>query len=503
MRANAASLALRSSEYLLLAAVVAGFLDTLRFAAYYIPLRFAVDYQEGSDLLAALRITHGQTPYPSLGHLPYVMSVYGPVYYYAIAPLVKWFGLGFTAPRLFVLASGLAATLFLILLLRRWTGSWMIALGFGLLFPAVSLVRDWIYVLRVDLFGLVLTLAGLCVFVARRRLMAPALLFVAALFAKITFLAAPIACFLFLMVGGEPAGSGDDSRGRGSAWRFAGWMMAFGLAGLAALGLATRGRGLFHMFLTHADPYSLSHYVAIIGHFVWVDAALLVAAAALAVRDFRRRALSLPLIYFILASVTTLTAGKFGSASNHLLEWQAAMCLAAGCGYHALRKRPKIVAVPALIPIGVVVLVLLGLSESLQLNPDLTGCEAAYRYGTQQPGALLSENPGAAVLSGKKVWLSSSFEYAFLGKAGLLDERPLARLVEQKFFGVILLDDDLAELERRAGRPQAPETIWPPGFVAALAQNYHQAAGFACLGASAAFVPNPNLAPTPSPSNSQ
>jgi hypothetical protein len=503
-RARGANVLLRASEYVLLAAVFAGLFETLRFALHFIPLPFAVDYQEGSDLLAALRITHGLTPYPPIGHPPYIVNVYGPVYYFALAPLVKWFGLGFTAPRLFVLASGLTAALFLILLLRRWTRSWAIALGFGLLFLATGLVRDWIYILRVDLPGLALVMAGLYLFVTGRRVVWPALFFLAALYAKITFLAAPIACFLYLLARGkqpddenrsgisETADSQPSSgaSGRRRAWRLAFWMTVLGLVGLVLLGVATRGWGLFQMFLTHTDPYSFPHYVSVIRHLPLVDALLLVPIAGLAVRDIRDRSLSLPLIYFALASGMTLTAGKFGSASNHLLEWQAAACLAAGCGYHALRTRWRAAAVPALIAAGMVALLLPGLPGKPQINPSFSGCDSAYRFARSEPGALLAENPGAAVLSGKNVWLSSSFEYAFLGKAGRLDQRPLSRLVDQRFFGVILLDDNLPELERRAARPRAPKTIWPPSFVAALAENYHPAARFACLGANVAFEPN-------------
>ena len=471
---------LRVAEFALLAAVIAGFLDTLRFAAYYIPLPFAVNYEEGNVLNAALRITHGLSPYPPVGGLPYVVNPYGPVFYYAVAPLVKLFGLSFTAPRLLVLASGLAVALLLVLLLRRWTESWWIALGFGLSFLAVSLVRSWVYVLRVELLGTVLALAGLYVVTARRSLVWPALLFLAALYAKITFLAAPIACFLYMFLSGE----------RRRAWRFIGWMLLFGLAGLAALAIGTNGWGLFHMFLTHPDPYRLSWYFSRIGPFAFLNVGLVAGAIALAAHDIRRRRFSLPLLYCALATVMTLTVGKLGGDGNELLEWQAAMCLAAGCGYAALKKRFGSDPALALIPVGLVLLVLLGLPEKLQVSPQISGCPAAYSFAAQGPGHLLTENSGAAVLSRKKVWLSNSFEYDFLGKAGRLDQTPLISLVQRKFFGVILLSDGLPTLEREAADPRSLGTVWPPQFVSALAQNYHPVARFSCAYANVAYEPD-------------
>jgi len=187
---------LRRVEYLLVAVALVGVLDTLRFAVYYIPLRFAVNFEEGNQLLAALRIARGQGPYPAVGGPPYIVNPYGPVFYYADASLVRWFGRSFTAPRLLVLASAFAVALFVILLLKRWTGSWTVALGFGLSFLAVRLVRDWSHVVRVDIFGLALAMAGLYVFARGRSLLWPALLFLLALNTKITLLAAPVACFL-------------------------------------------------------------------------------------------------------------------------------------------------------------------------------------------------------------------------------------------------------------------------------------------------------------------
>jgi hypothetical protein len=470
---------IRRSEILFFAIVIAGCLATFWVAARRIPLRFSVNFEEGNALNAALRITRGETPYPPVGGPPYVVNPYGPAFYYATAPLVKFFGVSFTTPRLMVLASGILAALFIALLLARWTGSWQVAFSFGLLYLALPLVRNWIFVLRADLFAVALTLAGLYAFCVSRRTAWPALLFLAAIYAKITLVAAPIACLLYLMLAGE----------RRRAWRLAGWMVASGLAVLGALEYVTHGWLAFHLFLTHPDPYSFSRYAAIILPYALLDIVLLIAAAALAVRDFRRRAFSLPLLYFLAASVTTLTAGKMGSDPNHLLEWQAAMCLAAGCGYQELRSRPKPEPVTALMPIGLALIVLVSIPHSARPAHDLAGCAAAYRFVEKHPGQLLSESPGVAVLAGRKVWLSNSFEYAFLGRAGRLDQEPLVRLVQERFFSLILLDNDLPELEKRAREPDSPTTIWPPAFVQALARNYRPVAEFACHDANVAFEP--------------
>ena len=472
--------ALLAAEIVLLSGVIAGVLDSLRFAAYYIPLRFALHYEEGNILNAALRITRGHTPYPPVGGLPYVVNPYGPVFYYLVAPLVKWFGLSFTAPRVLVLLSGLAVGLLLVLLLRHWTRSWLVALGFGLSFLAVTPVREWLYMLRVEMFGLALVLAGLYLFATRKSLLWSALLFLAALFTKITFLAAPVAVILYLLL------SGDRRR----ALRFVGWMLLFGVAGLVALGAGTDGWALFHMFLTHPDPYHLDWYFARLWSVGRWDLGLAAGAILLAVRDLRRRSVSLPLIFCALATLMTIPVGKLGADLNELLEWQAALCLAAGCGYAAVRNRLRPDSVVALIPIALLATVLLGLSESRRLSPAISGCPAAYQFAAEQPGQLLTENSGAAVLSGKTVWLSNSFEYCFLGKAGRLDEEPLIRLVRQKFFGLIMMSGTPRLLASSKPEPGLHSTLWPPQFIEALTRNYHQVARFSCGYAEVAYEPD-------------
>jgi hypothetical protein len=468
-------------EIVLLAFVVAGCICTIRFAAYYLPVPYSLNFEEGIILNAAVRITHGQTPYPPVGGPPYVVDPYGPVFYYTLAPLVKWFGAGFLWPRVLALTAGLAASLFIVLLLRRWTGAWAISLAFGLLYLAMPLERTWSFILRVDFFALALALAGLYGFSKGWRPIWPALLFLAALYSKPSFIAAPLACWAAAMWGGE--------RRRG--WTFIGWMAAMGLAGLGALAYFTQGWGLFHIFRTYPDPYEFGHYSSTMLPVALVDFPLLFAGAALAVRDIRQRTLSLPLAYLLLATAVTLTAGKLGADTNQLLEWQAALCLAAGCGYYAMRSLPKPEPGLALIPVGLALVVLGTALHNPRTDPRVVGCADAYRFAAQHPGELLSQNPGAAVLSGKTVWLSNPFEYKYLCDAGLLSQQPLVRLVQQKFFGLILADGEISQLRERPFNAKNTAAIWPKPFVEALEQNYRPVARFSCAYANVAYEPVP------------
>jgi hypothetical protein len=74
-----------------------------------LPVQF--DYEEGNIVNAGLRITQGQTPYPAPGGWPIVLNPYGPIPYLLTAMLVKWFGVGFFAPRIVSLLCGVTITL--------------------------------------------------------------------------------------------------------------------------------------------------------------------------------------------------------------------------------------------------------------------------------------------------------------------------------------------------------------------------------------------------------
>src|SRR5579884_838004 len=122
-------------------------------------------------------------------------------------------------------------------------------------------------------------------------------------------------------------------------------------------------------------------------------------------------------------------------------------------------------------------------------SPLLRDCREVYGLARETPGELLSENPGAAVLSGKTVWLSNAFEFRSLSAAGRLNPQPLIGMVERRFFSLILLQEDWPTLVGQASQPPTENTIWPREFVQALGRNYRPLRTFSCAGANDAFVP--------------
>jgi len=467
------------SELLLLLLVLAGTVRSLQFAAVQIPQPFSLNFEEGNQLDAALAVATGRPLYPPVGNPPYIVHPYGPVFYLLHGLAVRLFGLSFAPGRVLVLGAGVAVALLLIAWLKRMTASWSIALGFGLTFLAVPLVRTWLPLLRVDLWGLLLTLLGLYQVAMGQRPVFAALCFLAALFTKPTFVAAPLASLLYLAL----------ERRWAMARRLAATLLLGGLSALALLAALTHGWALFHMFLAFPDPYSLRLYAVRIAPFFIRNLPLVAGAVLLAVAAGRLRQPSLPLLYAALATVTTLTAGKWGSDANHFLEWQAALALAAGIGYAEFRFHAGAESAVALVPLLMAVVIGFGLVNPAGLSPLLRDCREVYGLARETPGELLSENPGAAVLSGKTVWLSNAFEFRSLSAAGRLNPQPLIGMVERRFFSLILLQEDWPTLVRQASQPPTENTIWPREFVQALGRNYRPLRTFSCAGANDAFVP--------------
>ena len=477
---NAGNL-LRKAEIFLGVAVVIGAVMSLWVAAERISLPYQIDYAEGIVLDAAQRLTEGDTPYPAPGESPDIINQYGPFFYSLVATVVKTSGLGFGFPRLLVVLSGLAIVALLVWLLRQRTGSMQMGLTFGGLYLCLVVVRAWLPILRPDLIGIALSLAGLVLFSRRPDRWYLAIpLFLAALFTKHTLLAAPAACFLFLAIRKE---------WKKAAW-FAGSLALPGAVLFVLLEAKTGGGFSFHMIGSHAAPLSLTRYGELMGLTLVFHLLLVFLALVLALRELSDRKPSLPLLYLLASSAATLTLAKVGADLNHLLEWLAALCLVAGLGYHRLRWRPEEAATATFAAVALAMFVLATLPVGTGPLEDRAECDELYAYvQNHSAGHVLSENAGALVMGGKQVLVSDPFAYGQLVRHGDWPSAPLNERLRSKYFGLILTDGELEELKTRAADPMSSGSRWPRSFVESLGQNYAPVRRFACKEAAVAFEP--------------
>jgi hypothetical protein len=433
---------------------------------------YQLDYTEGAVLYGGMQVAHGASPYPPVSGLPYILNTYPPVIYELVGLLVGKFGVNFTPSRVAILSSAILICVFLALLLKRWTGSWMVGLVFGFLFMTVPMVQQWLYLVRVDLIGILFTIAGLYVFVAfpkRWYLSIP--LFTFSMICLYTLVAAPGACFWWLISRKE-------------------WKKAVVLAGsMAALLLLayfweqqrTGGWFAFYMFQSHASPYSLVQVPAMIVMVLRTHALLFVLASLAVLADFPKQVLSLPSIYLALCTITSFTAGKDGAADNHLLQLLAAVCLCAGLGYHWLRQQVFSQSFPAAQFSAAVIVGALALTSlantpvrNLKTVEALRECDKAYAFiGSEGGDRILSDNVGVLILNNKQVFVSDPFVYRWLVWASRMPDRELEGLVRARFFDSIVLWN-------RADDPRVVTEFWPPSIRKAISENYQLSQQFAC-----------------------
>ncbi len=469
---------------------------------------FQFDYEEGNILNALVRVSHGLTPYPDPHGFPNVLNPYGPVAYYLLAVPVKLFGVTFAGPRLVIALSVLAICVFIALMLARMTRSPLLGAVFGFLYGGLGLVRDWSAILRVDLLVLALATAGMFFFsrtaaaqveeedaagkekdatrkprrasvITSVSAWAAAVLMSAAIFAKHTSLAAPAACVLFLLL---------HRRSR-QALYFA--LMGFGLCvlGLAASVALTRGTIITDLFFSHPDPFAWSGYTDRLAEAAWRFAPLLALALVAVVEQMVRKKPSLPALWLMLATLTAVTAGKLGSNWNHFLEWPIALCLCAGLGWAFLTRlepRPWAATLAVAAAVGVGFMVMTQRPSKNQFAA-VRECPAAYEFVRSQAGdRILSENVGALVLGGKKVWVSNLFVYNQLIEHAGWQDVGMKKMIEARGF-------DLIVASRNYAGNKAYSILgvdrFSPEDIQAIVGNYDLAASFDCRDAAYMFEP--------------
>lgn len=306
-----------------------------------------LDYGEGIVMWQAEHVVHLSEAYHRIDQYPYIVFHYTPIYH-----LVSHGVANFTHD---LLAAGRWVSFISALLIGAVIGlfTWVsvpsllafpraaAAVVSGLLCYNLSTMR-WAEFMRVDLLALLLTFAGLLLFLLADDHSgldyAAFLLFVLALFTKQTQLAAPAACFAIAFV-----------VNRSRAYKLLVFAFMLGCAGLAVLAIPTHGAALLNLFIYNQNPFIMLNMLGI----VQINLANMAPLAAIALmlpifsglriarlprrralvvirhwiaKNRTRRAIGLYSLYILLALAVSLTCGKRGSSYNYFLEWNLACC---------------------------------------------------------------------------------------------------------------------------------------------------------------------------------
>jgi hypothetical protein len=464
-----------SLETLFLRTVVVCGLFTVVRAWVRMHSPFEMDYAEGVIFNSAWRSAHGGALYQPIRGLPYQIDPYPPFIYNLVGSVVKHTGLTFFYPRLLALTAAMAACFLAAILIHHWTQRWKLAVIFGLLPLTVAAVQPWLGIIRYDLIGIALTMAGLVTFVVfpRHRFWSlPFFVFgVAGLY---TLVAAPAACCLYLWMRREKLKS-----------------ILFGacLAGALVAGFfygqhATAGYMGYHLFKTQQSPYSVSQLASFVQALLRGYSLLFLLSAVVVWKSIRERQVSLIALYWLLVAGTALSLGKIGAAQNHLLQLVFVSCISAAVAYDWMRRRSSGDWGLAL-ALGALIVMTIANTPFRPRKPveDLSECAKAYSAIRGDLGdRILSDNVGALVLAAKPVYVSDPFVYGWLVKGAGMHDDDLRQMISSGKFTSIVLD-------REVEGKETDEDRWPDDVRQAIRQNYRLREQFTCNDAKFVYQP--------------
>lgn len=450
---------------------------TVWLAAAGVLFPYQLDYGEGALLHFVREWAHGRPIYKAIEGYPYITCNYAPLSLLLTLSLSPLLGITYTAGRLWTLVAILVIAAIIIAWVRKETRKWRPAIVAATVFLGSPYIYHWAPLFRVDLLGLALTIAGLyAVWWAVPNRPAPddpsslrsegadgkrtwlmlglaALLFVAGLYAKQSFLFAPLAAVFYLYCCID----------RRQAIALVGTIAGLGGAIFLLVNAITGGGFWEGLVASNVNRFLWPEFWQQIGSFFGTFAILTVLASWYVVDKFvltpsRRggatalRARVSPLDLYLLAALVSLgLAGKAGAWENYFFEALVALALCAGLGLARLSQHPS-QFLRALAPL--LVLAQVGLmwhspgkaADYMQLTRESNQQVAQVLADTPDP--IISEDMGLLVTNDKAL-VYYGFQYSQLARAGRWDQEwELDQLRDGKFSLVILEEGTRIDVDR-------------------------------------------------------
>jgi hypothetical protein len=399
----------------------------------------AADAVEGSVLVGQAGAAEGIGLYDRerWTQEPFRTNIYGPVFYYAGAGALQLLGGPPTlaAGRIVSVAALLASLGFVWLLARRSLGLTRSASLAAVLIPVASApVWQFAALNRVDSLAAALSLGGLWLALQGGwKLRIGVVLFVLALFTKVTSVAAPLAVAVVLA---------RERRLRELA-EGAILLGVLGAGGLALLQVATQGG--FFTSIVRFNQNAL-HLQGGIARTLSASATLVLPLAAMVAVALVLRPAQAPgriAVYFLLAlGIAIGTVSKVGAALNYFLESALVAGLVLCWAWQRWSSRKPATAMAVVTAAALLVMSGSGVASQMRTRQERHALEPRLREVMQGRFALTPELT-TLLRNGGVPAVQDPYVYARLAESGTLDQSPLLQLLSDCRIEVIVADADL------------------------------------------------------------
>ena len=322
-------------------------LAVLAFVGYFVVyliyavelFRFPFDYDqgEGFELMDTVFFSRGEWPYRDNDVYPFYSSNYPPLFHVVIVPLVWLFGPQYWTGRLVsFLGTLITAGAIGYAVQRAGRRPWLSALS-GLAFLASNYVYHVGPLFRQHMFMVMFeTLAVVLLAVTFEReekdgrrhnwsLLGVMALLLAAGYTKQLAYATVIAVFIFLFLRGPK---------RAIVWGVP-FAAVTGLIFLS-INVATDGQWLLNTITANLNPFVPGQAEGLFRQWFGLHTLIVAVAAIYALYQLYATRLSIYAIWFVVATVNSVTAGKWGAGESYFATAIAAACILSGLAFNHL-----------------------------------------------------------------------------------------------------------------------------------------------------------------------
>jgi hypothetical protein len=448
---------------------------------------FQIDDTEGVILAESKLLSQGINIYQPVRQDFFTAAPYPPVLYLVNTLAVKWLGPTFKVGRVLSLLAGLGIAFVL------WRIVWILSdqAAASFLAPAVFLsnpiVAVWMVRLRPDMAGILLCTVGMALIVwgsmqdgaygrgGLRYLIGPvaaklpgaltvaALVMAVGFYIKHTLVAAPLAVFLWLVIG-KPQ----------QAFNFLAVYVAAVTVPYVALDILTNGGFSQHLISFHSNWSSaraLNFWGDVLNYF-WP--LLPIAVLGGLVASFGQTS-SLISIYSLITVATASMVGTEGGNHNHFLEFSMALALTSSFGLTKLLSSERtfvcVLALAGSILVTYYAFIAIAppnwLIRELRVpsESEREGWINITQYVTNFRGEVFSDNVGLLVLAGKPLRYTDPFTMAMAYRNGQWSDAALVEELRNAKFGLVVLRQDLTKADTPAGD-------LTPGVFQAIKEHY-------------------------------